>query len=166
MGGLAWLCAAPAGMMTVGAASADAAECDASPPPVGVSWMLSPLSLKASQHRASRARHPLSGVGARRGSSGRHGAPDILLLAPPGAGTSRLARRLTTILPICPWPTPSAPRIPRMAGRTCGRTALATTRPCRAPRHPISAVGLIGGGQVPLAGRSPYPVSSNNSVYS
>jgi magnesium chelatase family protein len=46
----------------------------------------------------------------------------------------------------------NAPRLPRVAGRTGGRTAWVTTRPCRAPHHTISAVGLIGGGQVPMPG--------------
>lgn len=40
----------------------------------------------------------------------------------------------------------------RVAGLTGGRTALVTTRPCRAPHHTISDVGLIGGGQVPMPG--------------
>src|SRR5215813_8815656 len=35
---------------------------------------------------------------------------------------------------------------------TGNRTALVTTRPCRAPHQTISAVGLIGGGQVPMPG--------------
>jgi magnesium chelatase family protein len=39
-----------------------------------------------------------------------------------------------------------------VAGRTGGRTALVTSRPCRAPHHTISDVGLIGGGQVPMPG--------------
>jgi magnesium chelatase family protein len=43
-------------------------------------------------------------------------------------------------------------RLPRVAGRTGARTALVTTRPCRAPHHTISDVGLIGGGQVPMLG--------------
>ena len=43
-------------------------------------------------------------------------------------------------------------RIHRVAGRTGARTALVTTRPCRAPHHTIADVGLIGGGQVPRPG--------------
>jgi predicted ATPase with chaperone activity len=39
-----------------------------------------------------------------------------------------------------------------VAGRTGARTALVTTRPCRAPHHTLSDVGLIGGGQVPMPG--------------
>jgi predicted ATPase with chaperone activity len=37
-------------------------------------------------------------------------------------------------------------------GLTGARTAFVTTRPCRAPHHTISDVGLIGGGQVPMPG--------------
>jgi magnesium chelatase family protein len=40
--------------------------------------------------------------------------------------------------------------IQRVAGLTGDRTAVVTTRPCRAPHHTISDVGLIGGGQVPM----------------
>jgi magnesium chelatase family protein len=43
-------------------------------------------------------------------------------------------------------------RIHHIAGLTGARTALVTTRPCRAPHHTISDVGLIGGGQVPMPG--------------
>jgi magnesium chelatase family protein len=42
--------------------------------------------------------------------------------------------------------------IPRVAGRTGARTAVVTTRPCRAPHHTIASVGLIGGGQIPMPG--------------
>jgi magnesium chelatase family protein len=43
-------------------------------------------------------------------------------------------------------------RIHRVAGRTGDRTALVTSRPCRAPHHTISDAGLIGGGHGPLPG--------------
>jgi magnesium chelatase family protein len=43
-------------------------------------------------------------------------------------------------------------RIYRVAGLTGERTALVTTRPCRAPHHTISDVGLIVGGHVPMPG--------------
>jgi magnesium chelatase family protein len=43
-------------------------------------------------------------------------------------------------------------RIHRVAGRTGARTAWVTTRPFRAPQHPTSDVGLIGGGHVPMPG--------------
>jgi magnesium chelatase family protein len=43
-------------------------------------------------------------------------------------------------------------RLHRVAGRTGDRTAVVTTRPCRAPHHTISDAGRIGGGQVPRPG--------------
>jgi hypothetical protein len=48
--------------------------------------------------------------------------------------------------------TMTTTRIHRVAGLTGDRTALVTTRPCRAPHHPISDAGLIGGGHVPMPG--------------
>jgi magnesium chelatase family protein len=43
-------------------------------------------------------------------------------------------------------------RIRRVAGLTGDRTALVTTRPFRAPYHPMSDMGRIGGGHVPMPG--------------
>jgi magnesium chelatase family protein len=64
-----------------------------------------------------------------------------------------VAHRLTTILPDLTLPEAiDTPRIHRVAGLTGDRTAFVTTRPCRAPHHTISDVGLIGGGQVPRPG--------------
>jgi magnesium chelatase family protein len=77
----------------------------------------------------------------------------MLLRGLSGAGTSRLARRLTTLLPALPLAEAiETTRLHRVAGLTGERTALVTTRPCRAPHHPISDAGLIGGGQVPMPG--------------
>jgi len=78
---------------------------------------------------------------------------NLLLLGPPGAGKSMLARRLTTILPAMTLAEAiETTRIHRVAGLTGDRTALVTTRPCRAPHHTISEAGLIGGGHVPMPG--------------
>jgi magnesium chelatase family protein len=64
-----------------------------------------------------------------------------------------LARRLTTILTAMTLAEAlETTRIHRVAGRTGDRTALVTTRPCRAPHHTNSDVGLIGGGHVPMPG--------------
>jgi magnesium chelatase family protein len=55
-----------------------------------------------------------------------------------------LARRLTTILPAMTLAEAiETTRIHRVAGLTGDRTALVTTRPCRAPHHTISDVGLV-----------------------
>jgi magnesium chelatase family protein len=64
-----------------------------------------------------------------------------------------LARRLTTILPAMTLAEAiETTRIHRVAGLTGDRTALVTTRPCRAPHQTISDTRLIGGGHVPMPG--------------
>jgi len=64
-----------------------------------------------------------------------------------------LARRLITILPAMSLADAlETTRIHSVAGFTGDRTAWVTTRPCRAPHHPMSDVGLIGGGHVPMLG--------------
>jgi magnesium chelatase family protein len=64
-----------------------------------------------------------------------------------------LTRRLTTILPAMTLAEAlETTRIHRVAGLTGDRTALVKTRPCRAPHHTISDVGLIGGGHMPMLG--------------
>jgi magnesium chelatase family protein len=69
------------------------------------------------------------------------------------AGKSILARRLPTMLPAMTLAEAlDTTRIHRVAGLTGARTALVTTRPCRAPHHTISDAGLIGGGHVPMPG--------------
>jgi magnesium chelatase family protein len=63
-----------------------------------------------------------------------------------GMGRANLGRRLTPILPAMLVPEAiETTRIHRVAGRTGDRTALVTTRPCRAPHQTISDAGLIGG---------------------
>jgi magnesium chelatase family protein len=60
----------------------------------------------------------------------------VLLLGPPGAGKSRLAHRLTTILPAMTLPEAlKTTRIHSVAGLTGDHTALMTTCPGHIPHH-------------------------------
>ena len=60
---------------------------------------------------------------------------------------------MTTILPAMPLAEAiETTRIHSVAGLTGRRTAVVTTRSCRAPHQTLSDVGLIGGGQVPRPG--------------
>ena len=78
--------------------------------------------------------------------------PELAHVGRPKVDTSSLDL-LTTVLPAMTLAEAlDITRIPRVAGRTGDRTACVTTRPCRAPHHTISDVGLIGGGQVPMPG--------------
>jgi magnesium chelatase subunit ChlI-like protein len=64
-----------------------------------------------------------------------------------------LARHLTTILlAMRAAEALETTRILRVSGLTGGRTAFITTRPFRAPHYTIAAVGVIGGGHVPMPG--------------
>jgi magnesium chelatase family protein len=61
--------------------------------------------------------------------------------------------RLTTLLPeVTPEGALETTRIHRVAGLTGDRAAVVTTRPCRAPHHPIADVGRIGVGHGPRPG--------------
>ena len=79
------------------------------------------------------------------------GGHSLLMVGPPGAGKTMLARRLPGILPLPSFEEAvEITRIHSIAGLGDGR--LVTERPFRAPHHTISASGLIGGGSTPRPG--------------
>ncbi len=81
------------------------------------------------------------------------GSHSILLLGPPGAGKSMLARRLPSILPEMTFEEAlEASMIHSVAGQLPAGTSLLGTRPFRAPHHTVSTAGLSGGGTSPKPG--------------
>ena len=81
------------------------------------------------------------------------GAHNLIMIGPPGAGKTMLAKRISSILP--PMTLQEAlesTKIHSVAGKLSDKKALIAIRPFRSPHHSISAVALIGGGSIPQPG--------------
>lgn len=81
------------------------------------------------------------------------GGHNCLLIGPPGAGKTMLAKRMPSILP--PLTLAEAletTRIHSVAGKLKANSTLVSRRPFRNPHHTISGIALVGGGTVPHPG--------------
>ena len=81
------------------------------------------------------------------------GGHNLILIGPPGAGKTMLAKRLPTILP--PLTLEEAletTKIHSVAGKLGKHASLVSVRPFRSPHHTISDVALVGGGMFPQPG--------------
>jgi magnesium chelatase family protein len=81
------------------------------------------------------------------------GGHNAVMIGPPGAGKTMLAKRLPTIIPpLILEEALETTKIHSVAGKIDDNTSLMTKRPFRSPHHTISDVALVGGGTYPQPG--------------
>ena len=81
------------------------------------------------------------------------GGHNVIMIGPPGAGKTMLAKRMSGILPpLSLQEALETTKIHSVAGNMTANDTLITSRPFRSPHHTISDVALVGGGTNPQPG--------------
>ena len=81
------------------------------------------------------------------------GGHNLLMIGPPGAGKTMLAKRIPSILPAMSFAEAlKTTAIHSVCGLLKGNQPFLTHRPFRAPHHTISTAGLVGGSSLPRPG--------------